>query len=191
MAQAQTREQIVAAADDLFYRQGFAQTSFADIAAAVAISRGNFYYHFKTKDEILAEVIQLRLARTAQMLENWQGDGDSPRARIASFIDLMIMNQAKITRYGCPVGSLCTELSKLDHSAQGQANGLFTLFRNWLQRQFAEAGHSTEAPALAMHLLARSQGAATLAQSFHDEGFLRAEVDEMHRWLDNTLSRKT
>lgn len=191
MAQAQTREQIVAAADDLFYRQGFAQTSFADIAAAVGISRGNFYYHFKTKDEILTEVIQLRLSRTARMLADWQGDGDCPRTRIASFIDLMIMNRAKITRYGCPVGSLCTELSKLDHAAQGQANGLFTLFRDWLQRQFAQAGQGTDAPALAMHLLARSQGAATLAQSFHDEGFLRAEVADMHRWLDNTLSRKT
>lgn len=191
MAQALTREQIVAAADDLFYRQGFVQTSFADIAAAVGISRGNFYYHFKTKDEILAEVIQLRLARTAQMLAEWQGDGDSPRARIASFIDLMIMNRAKIARYGCPVGSLCTELSKLDHAAQGQANGLFTLFRDWLQRQFAEAGLGPEASALAMHLLARSQGAATLAQSFHNEGFLRTEVAEMHRWLDDTFSQTT
>ncbi|AAV95180.1 TetR/AcrR family transcriptional regulator [Ruegeria pomeroyi] len=191
MVQAQTRDQIVAAADELFYRQGFAQTSFVDISAAVGISRGNFYYHFKTKDEILAEVIRLRLARTAQMLADWQGTGDSPRARIASFIDLMIMNRAKITRYGCPVGSLCTELSKLDHAAQGQANGLFTLFRDWLQRQFAEAGCTTEAPALAMHLLARSQGAATLAQSFHDEGFLRSEVADMHRWLDNTLPMTT
>jgi len=97
MVQAQTRDQIVAAADELFYRQGFAQTSFVDISAAVGISRGNFYYHFKTKDEILAEVIRLRLARTAQMLADWQGTGDSPRARIASFIDLMIMNRAKIT----------------------------------------------------------------------------------------------
>lgn len=191
MVQAQTRKQIVAAADDLFYRQGFAQTSFANIAAAVGISRGNFYYHFKTKDEILTEVIQLRLTRTARMLADWQGDGDSPRARIASFIDLMIMNRAKITRYGCPIGSLCTELSKLDHAAQGQANGLFTLFRDWLQRQFTQAGQGTDAPALAMHLLARSQGAATLAQSFHDEGFLRAEVADMHRWLDDTLSRTT
>ncbi|MDD9913854.1 MAG: helix-turn-helix domain containing protein, partial [Rhodospirillaceae bacterium] len=37
----------------LFYRHGFDHTSFADIAEAVQISRGNFYYHFRTKDDIL------------------------------------------------------------------------------------------------------------------------------------------
>ena len=42
-----TREQIVLAADQLFYEQGFEHTSFADIADAVKLSRGNFYYHFK------------------------------------------------------------------------------------------------------------------------------------------------
>ena len=53
-----TREEIVDAADQLFYRQGYEHTSFADIAQAVQISRGNFYHHFKSKDEILDAVIQ-------------------------------------------------------------------------------------------------------------------------------------
>ena len=57
MASKATREQITAAADELFYRRGYEYTSFADIAAAVNLSRGNFYYHFKTKDEILDAVI--------------------------------------------------------------------------------------------------------------------------------------
>ncbi|MFG2875693.1 TetR/AcrR family transcriptional regulator [Streptomyces sp. NPDC048337] len=46
-----TREQIVDAANRLFCEQGFERTSFAAIAETVGISRGNFYYHFKTKDE--------------------------------------------------------------------------------------------------------------------------------------------
>ena len=53
MSHRSTRETIVEAADDLFYRQGFEHTSFSDIAERVQISRGNFYYHFKSKDEIL------------------------------------------------------------------------------------------------------------------------------------------
>ncbi|MEK9971095.1 MAG: helix-turn-helix domain-containing protein, partial [Ferrovibrio sp.] len=48
-----TRDDIVEAADGLIYRRGYDHTSFADIADAVRISRGNFYYHFRTKDEIL------------------------------------------------------------------------------------------------------------------------------------------
>ena len=59
-----TRANIIDAADQLFYRQGYEHTSFADIADVVQISRGNFYYHFKSKDEILDAVINLRLVNT-------------------------------------------------------------------------------------------------------------------------------
>jgi len=63
-----TRERIVDKADQLFYEQGFEHTSFTQIAEALGISRGNFYYHFKTKDEILDAVISHRIVRTNSML---------------------------------------------------------------------------------------------------------------------------
>ena len=178
-----TRDQIVEAADQLFYRQGYAHTSLSDIADAVRISRGNFYYHFKTKDGILDAVIEARLTSTRTMLERWEMEGSTPEERIRSFIHILIANRADIKRYGCPVGTLCGELAKLDHAAQAEANQLFTLFRTWLRRQFARLGREADADALAMHLLARSQGVATLANAFHDEKFIRQEVKEMCDWL--------
>ncbi len=178
-----TRDDIIEAADRLFYRQGYEHTSFADIADAVRISRGNFYYHFKTKDEILDAVIDARLANTRAMLEQWDIEGKAPTDRIRGFINILIANRADIKRYGCPVGTLCSELAKLDHAAHGEANALFTLFRTWLRRQFTLLG-CEDADALAMHLLARSQGVATLANAFHDEKFIRQEVKEMCDWLD-------
>ena len=184
MSDKTTREQIVSAADQLFYRQGFEHTSFADIAAAVQISRGNFYYHFKSKDEILDEVIRLRLANTQQMLEQWESASQNPRDRIRSFIHILIMNRSKIKQYGCPVGALCSELAKLEHGAQAEANKLFTLFRTWLRRQFKALGRKADADALAMHVLAFSQGVAVLANAFEDEKFIRQEVRKMDDWLD-------
>ncbi|MCZ7656369.1 MAG: TetR/AcrR family transcriptional regulator [Xanthobacteraceae bacterium] len=183
-----TRDQIVEAADRLFYRQGYDHTSFADIAGAVGISRGNFYYHFKTKDEILDAVIAARLAGTRLMLQQWEIQGKDPADRIGRFIDILIANRGDIERYGCPIGTLCSELAKLGHAAQGEASGLFTLFRIWLRRQFALLGR-TDADALAMHLLARSQGVATLASAFHDAAFIRREVDVMHAWLKSCAGR--
>ena len=50
------RQRIVDAADSLFYRRGYNQTSFQDISDATGIRRGNFYYYFKTKYEILESV---------------------------------------------------------------------------------------------------------------------------------------
>jgi TetR/AcrR family transcriptional repressor of nem operon len=184
MVEKATRDQIVEAADRLFYRQGYESTSFSDIAAVVRISRGNFYFHFKTKDDILDAVINERLANTRKMLDRWEIEGKNPADRIRSFVNILIANRTDIKRYGCPVGTLCTELAKLGHAAQPEANELFTMFRTWLRRQFTLLGREADADVLAMHLLARSQGVATLASAFQDEKFIRQEVMEMCRWVN-------
>ncbi|MEE2730678.1 MAG: TetR/AcrR family transcriptional regulator [Pseudomonadota bacterium] len=182
-----TREQIVDAADQLFYEQGFDSTSFADIAAAVNLSRGNFYYHFKTKDDLLEAVIEQRLRNTQALLQQWEQQGTQPQDRIRCFIHILIANQARILLYGCPVGTLTTELAKLNHHALDQANAVFTLFRTWLRQQFQAMGRKQDADELAMHVLGRSQGVATLASAFQDEKFLKQEVKRLNQWLQQCV----
>lgn len=182
-----TRDQIIAAADQLFYQQGYEHTSFAHIADAVQISRGNFYYHFKTKDEILAAVIERRMANTQALLEQWESEAESPEARIRCFIHILMMNRTKIERYGCPVGTLCSELAKVDHASKGEANKLFTLFRSWLSKQFALLGFGRKADDMSMHILARSQGVATLANAFPDKKFIEREVEQMCAWVTESV----
>lgn len=183
MTETTTRELIVGAADDLFYRQGFEATSFADVAKAVGISRGNFYHHFKSKDEILDAVIEARMNRTRGTLDQWESAGEHPGDRIRSFIRILIRNQPKVMRHGCPVGTLCTELAKLGHPAQPAAVDIFTLYRVWLRRQFTLLGRKADADELALHLLARSQGVATLAQAYRDAAFVEREVELLCSWV--------
>ena len=142
------------------------------------ISRGNFYFHFKTKDEILDAVIDMRLANT-QDVGAVGNEGKQPADRIRSFIHILIANRAEIKLYGCPVGTLCSELAKLNHASQAEANKLFGLFRNWLRRQFTLLGRKADADALAMHVLARSQGSPCWQMRFmmrNSSGGSRADV---------------
>lgn len=179
-----TRAHIVEAADDLFYRQGFGQTSFAHVAEVVGISRGNFYYHFRTKDEILDAVVDRRLERTRAMLEQWESEGLSPPERLKLFIRILIRNQDKIMQYGCPVGTLCAELAKLSHDALPDSARLFTLFRGWLRQQFEQMGDPAQADDRALYLLAMSQGVAALATALKDDAFVAREVARMCDWID-------
>lgn len=188
MSSTETRDRIVAEADRLFYECGYEHTSFADIASAVGISRGNFYFHFKSKGEILDAVIDARMTGTRRMLYVWEADSADPAQRIRSFIRIVVTNQAKIMRYGCPVGTLCAELAKLEHPSQAQANQILRLFRTWLRQQFVLLGRKTNADALAMHVLAFSQGAAALAHAFHDKRFVQREVECMCTWLDRVIA---
>ena len=159
MAATDTRAQIVEAADQLFYERGFEHTSFADIAAQVQISRGNFYYHFRTKDEILDAVIRQRLENTQAMLDDWEAEGAGPAERITSFIQILIVNQSKIMAFGCPVGTLTSELAKLGHPSQAGAAGLDRGASGRATRQYRQwapaARSSTAPPAAAPPPLAR------------------------------------
>ncbi|MEV0964005.1 MULTISPECIES: TetR/AcrR family transcriptional regulator [unclassified Streptomyces] len=185
-----TREQIVDAANRLFYEQGFESTSFAAIAEAVGISRGNFYYHFKTKDEILQAVIEARLASTRKMLDAWADASADPLDRVRRFVGIVITNRGDIENYGCPVGTLTNELAKLGHPARAHAVGVFGLFRTWLREQFEELGCETESDDIAMHVLAFSQGTAMLSNAFQDGDFVYREVDRIDTWLSGRLASR-
>lgn len=128
-------------------------------------------------------VIEARLAGTRRMLEQWENEQDTPSGRILQFVEIVLTDGSDIQQYGCPVGTLNTELAKLDHAMRGQARGLFTLFRDWLREQFAQLGHADQADELAMHVLAFSQGVAVLSHTFGDEDFVQREVGRMRDWL--------
>ncbi|MBN3820490.1 TetR/AcrR family transcriptional regulator [Paraburkholderia sp. Se-20369] len=178
-----TRDLIIASADQLFYQQGYQHTSFSDIAGAVQISRGNFYHHFKTKDEILEAVIDARLLNVQSMLDEWDAEWSAPLDRLKRFAQMLVTNRSKIMRSGCPIGTLCTELGKLNHDAHDRANELLSLFRAWLTAQFDLLGCDA-ADMLAMHLLSRTQGVAVLANAYADEPFIQREVEQIDAWLD-------
>ena len=179
------RQRIVAAADQLFYQQGYENTSFSDIANEVNISRGNFYYHFKSKDDILNAVIDKRLGDIENTLHEWEKNSPDPKNRILSYINMLHQNKESITKHGCPVGVMCTELNKLNHLMHSDVSRLHLLFKNWLSKQFKELGHKKDAQNLAMHLLSRAQGIASITSAFEDKSFLKREIKTLTNWLEN------
>lgn len=53
----------------------------------------------------------------------------------------------------------------------------------WIRRQFESMGRA-DAPDLAVHLLARYQGAALLTSTFRDPGLMEREAAHAARWID-------
>lgn len=179
------RRRIVDAADELFYQQGYNQTSFSDIAQAAELSRGNFYYYFKSKDEILVAVIQRRRQQITDMLADWTQTVQGSRERLHLFIHMLLRNRDDLLRYGCPIGSLTLELAKTQSLLRDQARAMFEAFRPWLIEQFSALGHAEEADDLACHLLTMSQGASLLANVYADPTLIEREVVRIDAWLDS------
>jgi AcrR family transcriptional regulator len=73
-----TREQIIQAADDLLYGEGIRSASVDAIAARAGVTKRTLYYHFPSKDDLIAAYLAARdeptLARYAAWLDETKGD---------------------------------------------------------------------------------------------------------------------
>jgi AcrR family transcriptional regulator len=63
-----TREEILAAAARLFRQQGYVSTTLRQIAEAAGIKAGSIYYHFESKDEIAARVLDAGIEAVAAVV---------------------------------------------------------------------------------------------------------------------------
>ena len=177
------RQRIVDAADNLFYRRGYNQTSFQDISDATGIPRGNFYYYFKTKDEILNAVVSSRMDELSEMLNHCEAETVDARERLLLFSNMLEVNQDNVVESGCPIGTLSSELAKDDPTLHEKSKQTFVLMRNWVKQQFDTIGLSN-ADELAMDLLAKLQGVTVLACAFKDVEYVKRSHQDIKNWIN-------
>lgn len=178
------RQRIIDAADNLFYRRGYNQTSFQDISDATGIPRGNFYYYFKTKDEILDAVVNSRVEEINRMLQRCESETDDPRERLLLFSNMLEFNRDSVIESGCPIGTLASELAKDETRLHEKSRQAFVVFRHWIMQQFDALGISN-ADDLAMDLLSKMQGATVMACAFNDAGFIQRSHREIKDWINS------
>lgn len=182
------RQRIISAADDLFYRRGYNQTSFQDISDATGIPRGNFYYYFKTKEEILNAVVDSRIADLAVMLNTIDSETKDARERLLRFSNLLEDNRDNVIESGCPFGTLSSELAKDEPMLHKKSTEVFALLRNWMKQQFVVLGKAS-ADELALDLLGRLQGIAVMSCAFKEVDYIKRSHQQIKDWInENTLT---
>jgi len=185
----QTKLSIIKAANKLFYQQGFHKTAFSDIVKEVGLSKGNITYHFKSKDDILTAVIEHRVEKTKQILTTWDQDYANADTRLLCFIDSLIDGKSALTRYGCPNGTLASELGKSNELTRQLSHRVFDLIRQWLSTQFLALGYSSEqANDRALDLFTRGQGICVLAQVYNDEDIFELQVNHLKALVSEKIN---
>jgi AcrR family transcriptional regulator len=64
------RKEFITAARELFMEKGFNQTSVSDITNKLGMSHGSFFYYFKSKNDVMKEVIKDNLNYWKNFMEN-------------------------------------------------------------------------------------------------------------------------
>jgi AcrR family transcriptional regulator len=186
-APAGKRERLVAGAVRLVHEQGAEKTTLADIAQAADVPVGNVYYYFKTKDELLQATIDAHAEQLATTLRELDTRHRTPAARLKALIRTIAGQGDLAARYGCPQGTLCSELDKRDDELSRSATKLMGITIDWTETQFKAMGRR-DARDLAVALIASYQGISLLTNTFREPELMRRECRRLERWVDG-LSR--
>jgi AcrR family transcriptional regulator len=177
------RERLIAAACDLFYRQGIAGTTLADIAEAAEVPLGNMYYYFKTKDDIVAAVVDARTEQIRSATAALQRRHGSPKARLKALVGLLADERDTIADHGCPHGTLCTELAKHSGGAHPLTAPLMQTLLDWTEQQFRAMGRR-DAHDLALELVIAYQGSAVLTNALAQPELMAREARRLEKWIN-------
>ena len=177
------RERLVAGARQVIHQRGVEKTTIADIAHAADVPVGNVYYYFKTKDEIVDATIESQTRDVRGVLESLERHR-TPQARLKALIRQLTAQSELTADYGCPMGSLCSELDKRGDGFERSCGELLRLPIDWAERQFRELGRR-DARDLAVALIASYQGIALLTNTLRDPELMVREGRRLERWIDS------
>jgi len=136
-----TKEQILDVASRLIHVRGFNKTSVDEILKESGVGKGNFYYYFKSKDELGFAILDRSIERiTREIIEKCFTDGKDPWQQLLDFFDCQV---ERIRRQGCtggcPLGNLAVEMSDIHEEFRRRLNKAFDRLRSRIEDTLTQA----------------------------------------------------
>jgi TetR/AcrR family transcriptional repressor of nem operon len=108
-----TRLMILQKAFELIYSKGYQTTSVDEIISTTQVTKGAFYYHFKTKDEMGLAIVDeiLKPSLTKSFIEPLQKESN-PIHAIYNLMHYLLMEDGFLkVEYGCPAANFTHEMT--------------------------------------------------------------------------------
>ncbi|UOU97515.1 TetR/AcrR family transcriptional regulator [Chryseobacterium daecheongense] len=108
-----TRLTILQKAFELIYEKGYQTTSVDEIIATTQVTKGAFYYHFKTKDEmglaIINELLKPNFKNT--FIDPLQNESNPLDNIYQLMYEILMKNELLKVEYGCPASNFTQEMA--------------------------------------------------------------------------------
>ena len=170
-----TRRRILDAAYELFYRKGFSRVGVDEVAAFARVTKRTLYYHFTSKDELLAAVLELHhdlaLARIRKHADRYTGRADE---MLTVLFGELARWSAKPGWTGAGFTRLAMELADLPgHPARAVAKRHKAALESWWTDLLDKAGVSLPSER-AREVALLMEGATALILIHGDRGYADA-----------------
>jgi AcrR family transcriptional regulator len=173
-----TRNRILEAADELFYREGIRSVSVNTIAEKAGVTKRTLYYHFRSKDDLIAAYLEARDEPTLGRYRRWFEEFDGTVAeRIAGMFGRLAV-WAKSPRWkGCGFARAAAELAGAPgHPAIAVASRHKKCFEQLFVELLRSEGVSQSA-LVARQLMVLLDGAITEILIHHDYSYAEVAGD--------------
>ncbi len=181
----ETRQRIVAAAAELMFENGVAETTLEDIRAAAGVSGSQVYHYFEDKQALVRAVIDYQADAVLDAQDDHLNHLDTVPG-LRAWRDFIVDHQRQLgCRGGCPIGALGAEVAETDDGARVVAARALRRWegriRDGLQVMHARGDlpAGTDPEQLALATLAALQGGLLMTQLERDTRPLEAALDAM------------
>ncbi|MGO4403830.1 TetR/AcrR family transcriptional regulator [Bosea sp. RAF48] len=170
-----TRKRIVDAATKLFYAEGIGRVSMDAVAEKAGLTKRTLYYHFKSKDDLVAAYLEARDQPNLKQMAGWFGAADGG---VDGKVEAIFANLARVARHpkwkGCGFLRTAAELAAMPgHPAIKAGARHKANFENWLAGEMRSRGLA-DPQALAREIVLLMDGAFSIMLIHRNPDYIEA-----------------
>ncbi len=190
-----TRERILAAAARLFYQHGYNATGVEKVIKEAGVNKGNFYYYFKSKEELGVETLRWQQRNFAEQLRAGAPlDNGSPLHQLFDTLErmkqLVSSGSAECPIRGCYYGNFSLELSTASAPIRRELVSIFDSSRKYFAdliakaQEVGEIGSHIDPQVAAGMMFSLLEGAIIISKAAQNT----QEIDNAHAFIRGYLS---
>jgi len=186
-----TRERIISAASKLFYSEGIRAVSVDAVAEKAGLTKRTLYYHFRSKDDLIAAYLAARDQPNLALFKRWfdEAEGGLP-AKVQAIFRQLARNASHPKWKGCGFLRTSAELANLPgHPAIRIGAAHKKKFEAWLCAVFAEAGIGG-ASRLARQILLLLDGSFAVVQLHRDPSYMETAGEAAFSLVETALEAR-
>lgn len=195
-----TRTRILEAALELVIQQGFGSTSIDNVIEKVGITKGAFFYHFKTKQDLAMALIEYFAQQDDEQLVDVSTRAEKlshdPRQQLLIFVGLFeeAFEDLLEPYPGCLFASFIMQGQLFDDSVKGVISQQILKWRDYLGGKIREVMQqhkpklAVDVDALADMFTTILEGAFIMSKSLNDPGIVAQQLRQYRNYLELLLN---
>ncbi|GAB2182959.1 TetR/AcrR family transcriptional regulator [Roseibium sp. LAB1] len=177
--------------------KGYTATTVDDLCREAGVTKGAFFHHFRSKDDLAVAAADYWSETTGALFEQAAyHDLEDPLDRVLGYLDFRkALVQGEVPEFTCLVGTMVQEVYDTSPSIRDACNRSITGHAATLVSDIAKAAEAQGvdvpggAESLALHTQVVLQGAFVLAKAGNAPSIATDSIDHLKRYVEQLFGR--